>query len=100
CEPRLLVFLEQSENSGSCLTSLSSQDAAARLEADMMAELPDAEALQMEVIKKVSELPCCLLQYGGRPQGVAKKLALHFERLGWSWWAGTARKRMKRLGAP
>jgi hypothetical protein len=82
CEPRLLVFLEQSENSGSCLTSLSSQDAAARLEADMMAELPDAEALQMEVIKKVSELPCCLLQYGGRPQGVAKKLALHFERLG------------------
>jgi hypothetical protein len=45
-----------------------------------MAELPDAAATQMEIIEKLAELPCCLLQYGGRPQVVAKKLAPHFER--------------------
>jgi hypothetical protein len=30
----------------------------------------------------LAELPCCLLQYGGRPQDVAEQLARHFERLG------------------
>jgi hypothetical protein len=37
-------------------------------------------AAQMEVIEKVAELPGWLLQYGGRPQVVAKKLAQLFER--------------------
>jgi hypothetical protein len=81
CEPRLLVFLERSENPGFCLSNLSSREAAARLEEDLMTELPDVAAMQMEVIGKLTELPCCLLQYGGRPQDVAKELVLHFERL-------------------
>jgi hypothetical protein len=80
CEPELLVFLERSETPGFYLTNLSSEDAATRLEEDLMAELPDAAATQMEIIEKLAELPCCLLQYGGRPQVVAKKLAQHFER--------------------
>jgi len=80
CEPRLLVFLERSEVPGFCLTDLSSEEARVRLEEDLMAELPDAAAAQMEVIEKLGELTCCLLQYGGRPQVVAKKLAQHFER--------------------
>ena len=80
CEPELLVFLERSETAGFYLANLSSEEAAARLEEDLMAELPDAAATQMEIIEKLAELPCCLLQYGGRPQVVAKKLAQHFER--------------------
>ena len=80
CEPRLLVFLERSEVPGFCLTDLSSEEARVRLEEDLMAELPDAAAAQTEVIEKLGKLTCCLLQYGGRPQVVAKKLAQHFER--------------------
>ena len=81
CEPRLLVFLERREDPGFCLTDLSSEEASTRLQEDLMAELPDAAAAQMEVLGKLVELPCCLLQYGGRPQTVAKKLVAHFDRL-------------------
>jgi len=81
CAPRLLVFLERSETPGFCLTNLPSEEARARLEQDLMAELPDAALAQMEVIEKLAELPCRLLRYGGRPQSVAKKLAGYFEQL-------------------
>jgi len=80
CEPRLLVFLERSQNPRFSLTDLSLEEARVRLEEDLMAEFPDATAAQMEVIGKLAELNCCLLQYGGQPQIVAKKLAQHFER--------------------
>jgi len=80
CEPRLLVFLERRENPEFRLTNLSSEEARARLEEDLMAEIPDTAAQQMEVVGKLVELPCCLLQYGGRPQIVAEKLAAHFEQ--------------------
>jgi hypothetical protein len=80
CEPRLLVFLERSQYPRFRLTDLSLEEARARLEEDLMAELPDAAAAQMGVIGKLAELNCFLLQYGGRPQVVAKKLAQHFER--------------------
>jgi hypothetical protein len=75
-----LVFLERRENPDFRLTDLSSEEARARLEEDLMAEIPDAAAQQMEVVGKLVELPCCLLQYGGRPQIVAEKLAAHFEQ--------------------
>lgn len=81
CEPRLLVFLERSQNPGFCLTDLSSEAARARLEEDLMAELPEAAAAQMEVIERLAELPCRLLRYGGRPQIAAKKLAGYFDQL-------------------
>jgi hypothetical protein len=81
CEPRLLVFLERSESPAFCLTSISSVEAAARLEADLTAELPDAAALQMDVIRKLAEQPCRILRYGGRPQNVACELASYFDRV-------------------
>jgi len=80
CEPRLLVFLERRENPEFRLTDLSSEEARTRLEEDLMAELPGGAAEQMHVVGKLVELPCCLLQYGGRPQIVAEKLAAHFEQ--------------------
>jgi hypothetical protein len=80
CEPRLLLFLERRENPEFRLTDLSSEEARARLEEDLMAELPDGSAAQMQVVGKLVELPCCLLQYGGRPQIVAEKLAVYFEQ--------------------
>jgi hypothetical protein len=81
CEPRLLVFLERSEIPAFCLIPISSTEAAARLEEDLVAELPDMAAMQMEVVGKLAELPCRLLRYGGRPQDVAKELATRFEGL-------------------
>jgi hypothetical protein len=81
CQPRLLVFLERSENPAFCLTPMSSADAAVRLEADLMAELPDAVDMQMDVIGKLAEQPRCLLQYGGQPQNAAHELAIYFDRV-------------------
>jgi len=81
CSPRFLIFLERSERPSFCLTSMSSAEAASRLEADLMAEVSDAAAQQMEVVRKLAELPCRLLRYGGRPHNVAKELATHFEQL-------------------
>jgi hypothetical protein len=81
CEPRLLVFLERRENSTFSLTSMSPDEAAARLEEDLVEESPDAAARQMDVLRRLVDLPCRLLHYGGWPRDVAKKLAIHFGRL-------------------
>jgi hypothetical protein len=82
CEPRWLVFLERTERPAFSLSSISSAESAARLETDLMAELPHAAAQQREVIGKLSELPGCLLQYGGQPQNIAAGLIQHLESLG------------------
>jgi hypothetical protein len=81
CEPRSLVFLERNDGLAFGLTPMSSEEAAARLEEDLVAEMPDAGARQMEVVGKLAELPCWLLQYGERPQVVAQELAMHFDRV-------------------
>jgi len=81
CEPRLLVFLERSESLRFCLTKMSTAEAAARLEEDLVAELPEAAALQTEVVGKLTELPCRLLRYGGQPQDVARELSTYFDQL-------------------
>src|SRR5262249_32849964 len=81
CEPRLLVFLERSEGTGFRLTPMSSSEAVVRLEGELMAEPPDAAEMPGEVIEKLAELSCCLLQYGGQPQDVANALAQYFDGL-------------------
>ncbi|HXO30969.1 MAG TPA: hypothetical protein VN901_01305 [Candidatus Acidoferrales bacterium] len=96
CEPRLLVFLERSESPMFSLTDMSSEEATARLEADLVAELPEAAAMQAKVIARLTELPCRRLQYGGQPQEVAKELALHFDDCG----PGNGKLSTKRMGVP
>jgi hypothetical protein len=81
CEPQMLVFLERSATPGFYLTRISAVEAAARLEEDLIAELPEAVARQMEVIAQLVNRPCRLLRYGGVPQDVAAELAIHFDRL-------------------
>jgi hypothetical protein len=81
CEPRLLVFLERTESPAFCLAPMSPAEAATRLEADLMAELPDAVDMQMEVIGRLAERPSCLLQYGGPPGNTAHELATYFDRV-------------------
>jgi hypothetical protein len=81
CEPRSLVFLERREAPAFRLTPLSSEEATTRLETDLMAELPDAAAMQGEIVAKLAKLPCFLLRYGGEPHAVARELAAHFTRV-------------------
>lgn len=81
CEPRMLVFLERICGSRFRVVNVSSNEAAARLEEDLLVELPETAARQMEVLGKLAQLPCRLLQYGGEPAEVAGELASHFQQL-------------------
>jgi hypothetical protein len=58
---------------------VSSGEAAHRLEQELAPELPDAASKQAAMIARLVELPCWRLQYGGRPQEVAQKIAERFE---------------------
>ncbi len=81
CEPRLVVFLDQRKARGFCLNHVPRSEAARRLEADMMAELPEAAAEQARTIDELAGLPCWRLEYGGAPQIIAEQLSHYFDRL-------------------
>ncbi len=74
CQPAWLIFLERHASHECRLTEVSSDEAAARLEKDLLAEVPDAMISKLETIRKLVERPCWLLQYGGMPQAVARAL--------------------------
>jgi hypothetical protein len=82
CQPTEVIFLEQLEASKFQLTQVSSVEAMNRLDRDLMAEFPEAVARQSKTIAKLVEIPCWLLQYGGEPLTIARKIADHFERSG------------------
>jgi len=75
CEPRLLIFLERQGEARCRLVPLAKEEAANRLEADLMVELPEALLVQRKLIGLIAELPCFVLQYGGSPQAMARQLA-------------------------
>lgn len=70
-----ILFLERHEGSGFHLTSLSSAEALNRLNHELMAELPEAIAKRAKTLRKLIELPCWNLAYGGRPQAIAQQIA-------------------------
>ena len=77
CEPNLLVFLEKQNTPGFRLSLMSPQEAADRIEQDLMAESPDPTQNQAKTIQALVELPCWRLRYGGSPQVVAERLSAH-----------------------
>jgi DNA polymerase III delta prime subunit len=87
CRPSLLIFLERWDtselpSSEFRLSQMSSAEALSRLNAELMTEPPEAAAKRSETIKKVTELPCWLLQYGGQPHRIARELSQHFVNVG------------------
>jgi hypothetical protein len=76
CEPRLLIFLERRGPASCRLRPLAKQEAANRLEADLMVECTETMLVQRRLISLVTELPCLVLEYGGTPQAIAKQLAV------------------------
>jgi hypothetical protein len=77
CSPRWLVLLERTADPGFKLTEISPREAAARFELGLLAEDPAAMTAQRETIRRLLELPCALLRYGGNPHAVARALE-HF----------------------
>ena len=81
CRPTSLIFLEKRDGVRFALRSLSSAEALARLDRDLMAEFPPAAARRYETLRKVAAIPCWSLQYGGAPQWVAGEISQHLARL-------------------
>ena len=75
-----LLFLERGDAPEFRLSPLSSSDALDRLNAEMMTELPESAAKRWHTLKRVAELPCWLLQYGGDPHQIARQIAAHIAR--------------------
>jgi hypothetical protein len=74
CEPVGLVFLERQECAPCGLSAVAADHAGRQLEADLMAEAPEAAAGQRAMIADLVKLPCWRLTYGGSPQDVARFL--------------------------
>lgn len=73
-----LIFLERENGIAFRLNPISSAEAENRLMPELMAELPDAEARRWETIRRITGLPCWLLQYGGPPEQIAKCISENF----------------------
>ena len=78
CEPRWVIVLEREETARFELTRISADKTLEHLEEDLMAELPEAVALQRATLSRLSELSCWRLNYGGGPHAVATELARRF----------------------
>lgn len=74
CEPRVLIFLDRQNRTGFSMTPMERSEARRRIEIDLMHENPEAVDAQAETIEKLLDLPCCHLEYGGRPQEIAEQL--------------------------
>jgi hypothetical protein len=79
CQPNAVLFLEQLKTPSFDLSRLSEVEAMSRLDKDLMAESPAVIAKQMATIARLVELPCWLLEYGGQPTTIARRIADHFE---------------------
>lgn len=78
CEPRLLVFLQRTEERSFSMIPMKRSSARTRIESDLLAEAPEAVRRQSETLERLLPLPCCTLRYGGRPQEIAERLAESF----------------------
>jgi hypothetical protein len=74
CEPECLIFLDRREEPQFCVKKMCPQDAAQRLDQELMAEPPDLIEKQRRVIDRLVTIPCWQLQYGGDPGVIAPRL--------------------------
>jgi hypothetical protein len=76
--PSSILFLDRREGSDFRLTPLSSAEALDRLNQELMAELPEAVEKRANTLRKLIELPCWNLAYGGHPQAIAQQISNSF----------------------
>jgi hypothetical protein len=80
CEPRVIIFLEKQGCSTFSMHPVSADEAAYRIERELMAESREAVEKQAGTINRLSQLACYRLAYGGQPPVIAERLARHFEQ--------------------
>jgi hypothetical protein len=81
CEPRGIIFLERRNGAAFELSAMPRPAAAARLEEDLIVEVPHVAEQQRTLIAKLVELPRWRLAYGGTPQAVAEAFNRNFWRI-------------------
>ncbi|WP_353071320.1 hypothetical protein [Tunturiibacter gelidiferens] len=77
CEPRWLIFLERTRQSGAKFTTVTSCKAHSYLDSSMErlpVQLFEASAMRDLTVEAVSRLPCWLFRYGGTPRFAARHL--------------------------
>jgi len=79
CSPRCLLFLNPQTSARFQLTRISPEEAAARLENDLLAESPEAKLGQDAVISRITNLPCYVVEYNEEPWFTAKRIASWFD---------------------
>lgn len=81
CQPTSLIFLERRDTLEFRMSPMWPTEALSRLSGELMTELPEATERRSETIKKLVELPCWLLQYGGQPQLIARQICQHLAKV-------------------
>ena len=74
CDPRWLILLERQPAEGFSLEKISAQEAAVRLEQDLLFDTEEFLSPQINAIGSLVKRGCRLLRYGGDPRRVAEKL--------------------------
>lgn len=75
CEPRALILLDRQEGESLKLTRAGRSEVLPVITADLLEETRDDMEKQERILDHVLALPCWRLQYGGRPQATAVKIA-------------------------
>src|SRR5262249_8843374 len=70
CQPVALLFLDQQQTSMFRMIEMRPGEARARIETDLLAEMPGAIQSQEGVLNHITDLPCWHLQYKGSPQSI------------------------------
>lgn len=81
CVPRSVVFLRLKPGTGFNVSEVLPAQAAARLDTGLLAEFPEAAAVQSELIKRVACLPSHEIEYGLPPEETAERLAGHLQQI-------------------
>jgi hypothetical protein len=72
-----LIFLERMDAPEFRLSPMPEAEALNRLTSELMPESPEGIVKRSETMKRVVELPCWLLHYGGKPDQIAQKICAH-----------------------
>jgi len=77
CRPKAIVCLDRS-GEGCRISRMRRSEVRSRIEADLLAENPEVLERQAQVIDRLTQLPCWVVQYGARPEVIAEQVARLF----------------------
>jgi hypothetical protein len=75
-----LIFLDQTEAQGFRFSAMPAEEALSRLTSELIPESAEGIANRLETMKRVADLPCWLLRYGGKPLPIAQEICAHITK--------------------